>query len=76
MLISVYGRSIPDEVWAAADVVGAELELRPGSVSRVSAYFWGYKVADNIRWDSYSDLLNQLKDLKRNENTRIGAFRG
>jgi hypothetical protein len=64
MLISVRG-DIPDELGAAADVLGCGIVWRYGYEQRVSVLILGNVVAEDLAWGSYHDLVDQLRNIKR-----------
>lgn len=74
MLISVRGEPSP-ELWAAADVTGYGIHIRRFGGDNVSVYAAGYVVFDGLKWDSYKGLVAQLRELKKRESIRVGAWR-
>lgn len=64
MVISVIG-DVSNDLWAAADVLGCRIVCRSGDSPRVSVLVLGHTVADNVVWDSYYDLVGQLRAVKR-----------
>ena len=74
MLISVKGMPSSD-LWAAADVTGYELRTRYWGDDGISVYSAGYVVAADLAWACYEDLVSQLRELKKHEGIRTGAWR-
>jgi hypothetical protein len=63
MLILVRG-GIPDELWAAADVLGCGVVWMYGYELRVSVLILGHEVESDLMWDSYEDLVARLRGIK------------
>ena len=72
-MISVIGEPAP-ELWAAADVTEFELHTRSYGPRKVPVYAAGHLDCEDLKWGSCEDLVAQLKELKRREAVRIGAW--
>lgn len=63
------------ELWSAADITGYALHTRSWGSDGISVYSAGYVVAEDLTWDSYEDLVSQLRNIKRREQIRVGSWR-
>lgn len=62
MLINAYGDQ-ESSLWAAADIVGADLVFRGGETYRVTVYVAGYIVGETREHMNSREWVNWLRSL-------------